>query len=277
MQLTDAVTHQLIDAVREAGRVAIMPRFRTLSAADIATKSGPDDLVTIADTDAEALIADRVRALLPGAFIVGEEAVAADPTILERMPDAQLAVVIDPVDGTGNFARGLAVFGTILAVVVNGVTELGLLYDPVMDDWILARRGQGVVFGTPHGTRPLPPTTAPGALAQASGYVSLHLFPDAQQAGLAAAFPRFKFVGNLRCSCHEYRMIAQGHAAFSYAAFAKPWDHLAGALVLQELGGGVVTADGAPYGPGVTTGPLLALGQQTPGFLGDLSATLGVG
>ena len=143
MPLTDDVMTGLIEAVRDAARREILPRFRNLSADQIDTKSGPDDLVTVADRAAEARLTAAAQKLLPGALVVGEEGVAEDPAILDRFAEAELAVVIDPVDGTFNFARGLAIFGVILAVTRHGQTVFGLLYDPVMDDWVQAHRGGG--------------------------------------------------------------------------------------------------------------------------------------
>ena len=143
MPLTDDVMTGLIEAVRDAARTEILPRFRNLSADQIDTKSGPDDLVTVADRAAEARLTAAAQKLLPGALVVGEEGVAEDPAILDRFAEAELAVVIDPVDGTWNFANGLANFGVILAVVEGGRTIFGLLYDPVMDDWITATPGAG--------------------------------------------------------------------------------------------------------------------------------------
>ncbi|MEL6571845.1 MAG: inositol monophosphatase [Pseudomonadota bacterium] len=264
MSLDDAALNHLIAAVRRAGQTEILPRFRNLADDEMHTKSGPDDLVTIADTRAEAMIAAAARDALPDALIVGEEAVAEDPILLEQLKTADCAVIIDPVDGTSNFAHGLSVFGTILSVVLNGQTEFGLLYDPLCDDWVMARRGQGAAFVTESGQRTQLSARNPVQAVDADGYVCLQLFPKDQQAELAAAYPSFNSVSNLRCSCHEYRMIAFGHADFILAAHAKPWDHAAGALILREIGGGVFFNHWAPYAPTSYSGPLIALANAGP-------------
>ena len=134
---------QVIDAVRKAARDCILPRFRQLSVADVSTKSGPGDLVTLADTEAEAQITAEIGALWPEAVVLGEEAVAADPANRDRMAQADWAVIIDPVDGTWNYAKGLATFGVILSVCHRGQPVFAMLYDPLMDDWIEASPGQG--------------------------------------------------------------------------------------------------------------------------------------
>ena len=85
-----------------------MPRFRNLSEADIRQKTSATDLVTEADEAAERWIARECRSLAPDALFLGEESVAADPALLDRLDDAELAIVVDPVDGTANFAAGRA-------------------------------------------------------------------------------------------------------------------------------------------------------------------------
>ena len=254
MSLTPGLEDQLIESVRGIAATEIMPRFRRLSDSDIRAKSAPDDLVTEADVRAEAGITAAVRDLLPGATVIGEEAVSADPSILSQLADAELSVIVDPVDGTWNFAKGLATFGVILAVVAQGKTVFGLLYDPVLDDWILARKGGGAWFCRP-GMRPVrleiggdPPQD------QAVGFVPLFLFPYETRMKLAGAIPGFRRIWSVRCSCHEYRLLAQGHADFCLSGTLNPWDHAAGALAVEEAGGAVGLLDGRDYRPGLTEG-----------------------
>ncbi|SCX01621.1 Inositol-1-monophosphatase SuhB [Agrobacterium sp. DSM 25558] len=101
----------LANALQEAAGVEIMPRFRNLGEGDVRIKTEAIDLVTEADEAAERLIRDRVAEFMPDALFVGEEAVAADPSLLTKLGEADLAVVVDPIDGTFNFAAGLPLFG----------------------------------------------------------------------------------------------------------------------------------------------------------------------
>lgn len=107
------------DCVRETARAEIMPRFRNLGAADVSEKTSAIDLVTQADLLAEHRITAALRERFPAALVVGEEAYDADRSVVPALADAELAFVIDPVDGTFNFAAGLPVFGTMLAVTVR--------------------------------------------------------------------------------------------------------------------------------------------------------------
>ncbi|UYV38974.1 inositol monophosphatase [Rhodobacteraceae bacterium D3-12] len=137
-RLTDAQQKSLIQIVRRAARAEIMPRFRNLTSGQIATKSGPADLVTEADTAAEAQIARAILRLFPNATILGEESAAKDANSRDAAASAELAFIIDPVDGTWNFAHGLPLFGVILAATRFGKPIFGMLYDPITDDWITA-------------------------------------------------------------------------------------------------------------------------------------------
>lgn len=250
LRLGETIEAGLIDAVRQAARREIMPRFRRLEPNHIATKSGPDDFVTDADVRAERIIAEAARTLLPDALILGEEAVHANPALLDRLATADQAVIIDPVDGTANYAAGLSLFGVIVAVIIEGRTAFGLLYDPVMDDWVLARRGGGAWFCRPYDTPRRLQNAKAKPIEDCLGYVPLHLFPKHEQAGIASAFPKFKRITSLRCSCHEYRMMAFGHADFIFAPSPKPWDHAAGTLVVEECGGRAETETSEVYAPG---------------------------
>ena len=109
----------------------------------VRTKSGPSDLVTEADEAAEAMITTGLQRLHPGCLVVGEEACAADSLLLGRMGDAELAFVVDPIDGTSTFVAGLPLFGVMAAAVVAGEVVAAAIHDPVGDDTAVAIRGQG--------------------------------------------------------------------------------------------------------------------------------------
>ncbi len=97
----------LANILQEAAVKEILPRFRNLGDGDIREKSEAIDLVTEADEAAERLIKARVAEIAPTALFIGEESVAADPALLNTLEGAELAVVVDPIDGTFNFAAGI--------------------------------------------------------------------------------------------------------------------------------------------------------------------------
>ena len=106
---------RLAAIVAETAASDIMPHFRQLAARDIRDKA-PGDLVTIADEAAETTLTRRLADLLPGSLVVGEEATAADPSILNRLSTDEPVWIIDPVDGTTNFAAGLPIFAVIVGL-----------------------------------------------------------------------------------------------------------------------------------------------------------------
>ncbi len=252
----------LIATVRDAAAKAIMPRFRNLSGAEVSQKTGETDLVTLADTEAERMMTEAIRRELPEAIVVGEEAVSADPSLLGRIEGAPFCVILDPVDGTWNFAHGLGLFGVILAVCRYGEPVYGLLYDPVTDDMIGGNMGRGAFRGIERLKREKLRASAKTELGTLSGYIPLNVFPREVQPDLVAAVPEFLRILNLRCAVHEYRMVAQGHMDFCLSGTLNSWDHAAGSLVVREAGGVSKMLTGEPYSAAVNSGYLLTAGTS---------------
>lgn len=263
MELNQDELDYLRCAVQDAARTYILPRFRALDAQQISMKSGPVDLVTVADTEAEAALTAQISADWPNALVLGEEAVSADPTILDGIGAAERAVILDPVDGTWNFAKGLAVFGVILAVTSHGKPMGGVLYDPVLDDWIETRFGEGAWLAMPDGTRRACQTSGNISGRRPSGYVPMGVMPPKLKPRLAQVCAEFARVNTLRCSLHEYRMLAQGHVDFILSGpQPHPWDHAVGSLAVQEAGGVVRFLDGRDYIADGRRGILLSAGSE---------------
>ncbi|TIT59849.1 MAG: inositol monophosphatase, partial [Mesorhizobium sp.] len=116
----DTAIDWLAKLLSDAAIAEIMPRFRRLDEGEVRQKTSAADLVTEADVNAERLITVRLRERYPQAMIVGEEACSDDTALLQGLGEADLAFVIDPVDGTFNFASGVPLFGVMLGVVVKG-------------------------------------------------------------------------------------------------------------------------------------------------------------
>lgn len=247
----------LVNLMRRAARAEVLPRFRSLSSADIATKSGPDDLVTEADIAAEQMIARGLARLFPGALIVGEEACAKTPELRDKIAEAETAFTIDPVDGTWNYASGMSLFGMMVAMTRFGQPIFGALYDPLMDDVIMAGIGEEAILQRPR-RAPRRLTLSQGGPAETlTGYLPLYMVAEDQRAATAQAMLRFHRTNSLRCSCHEYRTFAQGHVDFVLSAGMTPWDHAAGVVIAQQAGGHVAMLDGSPYRADCKSGYLL--------------------
>ncbi len=243
--------------LRDATRAEIMPRFRRLAASDVRIKTGPLDLVTEADEAAERAIAAALRRIFPGCLVVGEEATAADPALLDGLAAADLAFVVDPVDGTSNFAAGLPLFACMAAAIMRGEVVAAAIHDPMGDDSALALRGEGAWTESPDGSRHDLRVAAPVPLAEMAGSASWRYLPEPLRSRVCANLPALAACWDYRCAGHEYRMLAGGHCDFLFFNRLMPWDHAPGWLLHHEAGGFSAQFDGRPYSPAVTTGGLI--------------------
>jgi fructose-1,6-bisphosphatase/inositol monophosphatase family enzyme len=248
---------ELAGVLRDAASVEIVPRFRRLAAGDVKTKTNPTDLVTEADTEAEWFIKREVEKRWPGTLVVGEESVAADPALLGRLADADIAITVDPVDGTANFAAGLPLFAVMASVVVKGETVGAIIYDPMGDDWMMAERGGGAWLRRPDGASQRLSVRAPARIEDMIAHLSIAFLPAADKPRVLANCARFRIAANYRVAGHDYRTFASGHCHCVMFNKLMPWDHLPGALIAEEAGGYVRKFDGSRYVPADLTGGLL--------------------
>jgi fructose-1,6-bisphosphatase/inositol monophosphatase family enzyme len=247
MTFSRADLDRLATIMAEAAETEIMPRFRSLEDGGIREKAGALDLVTDADEQAEWRIRDNCAKAFPNALFVGEESVARDKTLLGKIKDAELAIIVDPVDGTSNFAWGLPLFGVMAAVVSRGETLAGLIYDPVGRDWHKGLKGYGAWGQSATGkTRDLH-VAKPEVLSEMTGLSSWYLMPEPQRSRTVANLAKTKACFNYRCAAYEYRLIAEGLVHFTLHYMLMPWDHAAGVLIHQQAGGFSALLDGRPY------------------------------
>jgi len=241
--------------LREAARQDILPRFRRLAEGDIRAKTGPFDLVTEADEAAERRISAGLRAMHPGALIVGEEAASRDPSLLAAMRDAPLSFVVDPVDGTANFAAGVPLFGVMCAAIRGGETVAAWIHDPLGDDTLAAERGGGAfILGDPPRRARVAEAVPVGGML---GAVSWGYMDPAAKARILPRLAGLAATVNFRCAAHEYRLAATGGAHLLAYNRLLPWDHAPGVLIHAEAGGHAARPDGTPYSPLVHSGGLI--------------------
>ena len=247
-----------LDALlRDAARTEIMPRFRNLAAGDVRAKTGPLDLVTEADEAAERAITAGLQRRFPGCVVVGEEATSADPALLRALEGAALAFVVDPVDGTANFASGLPLFGCMAAAIVHGEIVGAAILDPVGGDTAFALRGEGAWMQTAGGARQDLRVAAPAPTAEMTGCVGWRYLPPDLRAVVCGNLPRLAASWDFRCAAHQYRLMAAGHCHYMLFNRMMPWDHAPGWLLHQEAGGFSARFDGVPYRPTSTEGGLI--------------------
>lgn len=246
MMLYDAVSALM----RGVAAQAVMPHYRLLSARDISEKS-PGELVTIADREAEARLHAGLLALSReygiSARIIGEEAVAGDAGLLDDVGTG-LVWLVDPLDGTANFAAGREPFGMMIALVEDGEPLEGWILAPLSGRMCHAARGRGARFNG-HAVR-----AAGTGQQKPRAALGTHFLPPAKRGQVhdrASAVLDVRPVP--RCAAESYARLVLGQDDVALFQRILPWDHAAGALFLKEAGGVITHWDGSPYrigGPG---------------------------
>jgi len=223
----------------EVARIEITPRFRALAQGDWREK-GPGDIVTIADERAEAALAPRLQALLPGSVVLGEEAAAKDPALFDLLRGDHPVWIIDPIDGTANFAEGKVEFCSMLALVLGDQLLASWIHEPLADRTTCASAGGGVqVFGPSR-------DAVPPALVEAAEAGRLRGVMAVGHKGRADLLQRANHlksqlpidqVRSLRCAGFDYLRLLAGELDFLLFSGVMPWDHAPGALLIAEQGG----------------------------------------
>ncbi|MGA4797679.1 inositol monophosphatase family protein [Streptomyces lavendulocolor] len=230
-------------AVRDAAAAEVVPRWRQLATHEIVEKSGPHDLVTIADRAAEAHLTASLTRLLPGSVVVGEESVHADPAVYEELKGDAPVWIVDPVDGTWHFAHGDAGFCMLVALAVRGEVLASWTYAPARDQMAVAVRGRGARL---NGTEIRAGAPAPGTALRIATSHPDYTTPD-QKAALLGL--RTEGVHTRPCGSAglEYLAVARGELDAVAFSWELAWDHAAGLLLVEEAGGAHTTLTGAPF------------------------------
>lgn len=232
---------RVADLMRETAAAELLPRFRNLSKDEIRLK-GPGDYVTVADVAAEQRLASGLAKILPGVPVVGEEAVEKDPSLIELIGrPGEACWIVDPLDGTANFAAGKNTFAIIVALVQDAQTIGGWILDVPGGRSAAAIKGEGV---TVDGR-----SVRGKAVDRPAGYVGSKIRKAFDRELPETHRERFGRISTLFCAGVEYLNILEGRAGFSLYRTTKPWDHAAGALMLREAGGEALRFDGATYLP----------------------------
>lgn len=233
--------------IREVAEDKIVPRFQQLKEGDVRTKSGPGDLVTIADEEAEIELSRILPDILPGSFVIGEEAVSSGKILREMLQESDEYIwIVDPVDGTHNFAHGIPKFGTMVALVKGGEKIGAWIYQIPTQKMVSAQRGQGVQINGEAIAKPAVP--APDAdFKTMRAFISRKYMPPAIRPYVEEKIKLLDDAKTHFCCAWEYVSLVEGRRAFSIYKRIEPWDHLAGVLLLEEQGCFVRKWDKTPY------------------------------
>ncbi len=248
---------RLGEILSRAAQAEIMPRFGALAAGQVREKSSRFDVVTDADEAAERAISAALGAAYPRAAIVGEEAAARDESLLDAIGTADLAFILDPIDGTKNFASRLPLFGVMAAATMQGEVVLAAIHDPVCRDTAFALRGEGAWLQGEDGTRVDLRVAGAVPVNEMDAIIATNFLPEPTRTIVNGNLSRLAMSSWLRCAAHEYRMAAAGHCHLLFYNKLMPWDHAAGWLLHREAGGYSAHFDGTPYHPTHRTGGLI--------------------
>lgn len=204
----------------------------------IDTKAGRANFVTEYDKLVQERLQAGLRAIRPDVGFVGEEGSA-----VAYAPQGAFWIV-DPIDGTTNFIKDYRYSAISVALVVDGVAQLGVVYNPYVDELFTAIRGEGAQL---NGER-----IAVSAATLANGLVIFGTSPydeSLSRRSFELAYAYFKKAMDVRRSgsaALDLCAIASGRAELFFELQLAPWDHAAGGLIVQEAGGVLSDAQGNP-------------------------------
>jgi fructose-1,6-bisphosphatase/inositol monophosphatase family enzyme len=236
--------HAVTALIEQVARTVVMPRFGSLTAGEVEQKSTPgylDDLVTIVDREAEASLTEGLCAIV-GAEVIGEEAAHERPDALAGLKSAGPLWIVDPLDGTRNFAGGNDAFGTMVAFALDGTVQASWIVLPARGESFAATRGGGSL----RNGRPVRvPAESPAGPLRGT-FLTRFMPNDRRDAVRALTGADFIQCGS-GAAAVEYTDVLSGRTDFVVYYRLLPWDHGAPALVLTEAGGTVTHLDGRPY------------------------------
>jgi fructose-1,6-bisphosphatase/inositol monophosphatase family enzyme len=231
-------TEAVLELLQSVAEEVVNPRFRSLSSGEI-DETGPGDLVTAADREAEQLITAVLAKAYPEAVILGEETYAGRPALMQEFWAADHAFTVDPVDGTKNFVHGSRDHAMMIGEVKGGESVRAWIWQPQHATAYVAELGAGAWRD---GERVVRPPTPPRARWR--GVTSRRAWLGR---ALANDLPALELTW-VSCGI-DYPHLAEGDADYVVYGRANPWDHVPGGLILTEAGGFLGTLDGGPYRP----------------------------
>lgn len=229
----------ILTLLQRVSEQVILPRYRNLRSEQIVEKAA-DDLVTVADRDAEVMLAEGLTEIDASLAIVGEEAAHADPAVLGHLSGP--CWIIDPIDGTSNFARGDGHFAIMLAQADGGETHASWIYDPLRPRLLTARRGDGAFVDGE-----LVAAKASGSTPPVLSAMTRFMQADQRALFEAEIIPHYTPGNAPGCAAEEYPLVTFGAHDIAIYERTLAWDHAAGCLFLNEAGGKCARQDGTAY------------------------------
>jgi myo-inositol-1(or 4)-monophosphatase len=208
---------------------------------------GEVDLVTEVDERSEAIVVGIIGRHFPDHRVLAEEGTVGGS-------DPRFRWLVDPLDGTTNYAHGLPFFCTSIAFEQEGRVVIGLTYDPLRDELFLAQRGRGATLNGRRLTVSPTEVLINSMLATGFPYDRTHLARALSQFGTFSRTSRA--VRRLGSAALDAAYVAAGRLECYWEAIVKPWDVAAGWLLVEEAGGLVTDLTGGPFS--LESGEILA-------------------
>jgi myo-inositol-1(or 4)-monophosphatase len=223
-----------VEAARQAGTF-LRSRFGTRPT--VSYKGSPTNLVTELDRGSEAIILETIRSRFPGHSILAEESGA-------RAGAEPYRWIVDPLDGTTNYAHGFPIYAVSIALELDGLLEVGVIYDPSREELFVAERGRGAtVNGSPLRVSTTP--TLGESLLGTSYPNDIRGAPRDNLLEHAALMYRCRSVRSIGSAVLGLAAVSAGRFDGYWEQRLGAWDIAAGALLIREAGGTVTAVGGS--------------------------------
>ncbi len=236
MRFTTVDTHEIREVVKESARAELLPRLNR-----VGRQLKPDgSILTEADLAMNHRLREQLGRRYPDIGFLSEEMPRAEQESLLRSQSGPLWC-LDPLDGTTNFAAGVPLFAVSLALLENGESRLGIIYDPCHDECFFAQKARGAFLNE----RKLLSSAFDIDLKQAVAFVDFKRLSSELKDRLLHNAP-YASQRNFGSCALEWGWMACGRGHVYLHGGQKLWDYAAGVLILSEAGGHSMTLDGEP-------------------------------
>jgi len=229
----EVLVQKMTEVVRECGKY-ILNADRSAIAID--SKAGPANFVTEYDKKVQDLLEEKLMEIVPDAKFVGEEENS------EKVTEKGKYFVVDPIDGTTNFIKDYHVSCISVALIEDGKVQIGIIYNPYLDEMYWAQRGMGAYCNDKKIQVSDQPLSNGIVLFGTAPY-----YEELNQLSFQMAYDYFKQALDIRRSgsaALDLCAIAAGRAELYFELRLSPWDYAAGSLIVEEAGGIVTTVEG---------------------------------
>lgn len=269
--VTESFVADVTALVREVADVLVVPRFGRLIDDEVARKDG-GEITTVVDLEVERELTLRLGELAPGVPVVGEELASSDPSILDTLAGGGAVWIVDPLDGTSNYAAGDIHHGTMVGLQVDGTIVAAWSWHAATDVMhvlepagVLRHRPDGVVEALPRFS---------GAERDPVAVVKYWYAPEPWRSAMRARRDAVASLEAPGSAASEYPLLLDGSVDVLIYGRVRPWDHAPGCAMVSALGGVAVRLDGAPYVPSVA-GPGLIVARSA-GVCAQVTELLGI-